>query len=133
MGARVLQVRRPGQAQCWGASFGSFETAAKWGQVTVDGHSAPPAGKSTRPKHRELLKIQPITVPLTVTCMIAEPLPGCLGLVQLTLKLAATQNLRWSAELNPGFCSNGRPLPNVRGKPDDASFGLPDRASTCTM
>ena len=80
-----------------------------------------------------LLKIQPITAPLTFTCMIAEPLPGCLGLVQLTLKLAATQNLRWSAELNPGFCSNGRLFPNVRGKPDDASFGLPDRASTCTM
>ena len=51
-----------------------------------------------------LLKIQPITVPLTFTCMIAEPLPGCLGLVQLTLKLATTQNLRWSAELNLGFC-----------------------------
>jgi hypothetical protein len=80
-----------------------------------------------------LLKIQPITVPLTFTCMIAEPLPRWPRSGAVHPSLAATRNLPWSAELNPDFCSNGRLFPNVRGKPDDASFGLPDRASTCTM
>ena len=55
------------------------EAAAKWGQVTVDGHSAPPAGKSTRRRDAELAVVSGIGTPVSVLTADASQRAGQAG------------------------------------------------------